>query len=289
MSDNFKYANAFVQNKPVYLKDTDKYEKEMDTSLEDPEGNKKPEDTLLEENPNSPKDSTVDDSHNWEKRYSDLKSYMDKQLNAFKTKSESVEQKNLELQQKLKDVESKPKQYPVSEAEIAQWAAEFPDFNKTLITIVSKIVDDNNKDLRQEMVKLEEASKAIAAEKGWQELLKLHPDANALVNDPQFNMWFAQQTPRIRALIESTNPKEIAKGIDLYKVEMNIKPVQKVNQDKEASKAVTTNSKPDAPKEKKRWSESQVKKMGKHQFERLEAEIDLARAEGRFDYDLSSF
>lgn len=288
MTDTFKYANAVVQNKSMYLKDAEKYEEEMATSSDDSTNpDEQAVDTQSDENP-TPKEKSVPE-HDWEKRHSDLKSYMDRQLNTLKSSLEAKEQKNLELQQQLKEAKSQPKTYPVSDEEITQWAAQFPDFHKTLVSIIGKMNDQTAVELHKEIDRLEGQSKAIAAEKGRAELLKLHPDANEIEKDPQFATWFEKQKPRVRSLIESADPYEIADGLKLYKIDMNIKPKQKNSQDKEASMAITVNSRPETPKDKRIWTESEVARMSTRTYAKNEQEIEKARQEGRFEYDLSAY
>lgn len=276
--DTFRYANAVVSNKSVYMRDADKYEEELATPITDPAN----ADTQTDGTPTL-KETPV--QHDWEKRHNDLKSYYDRQLNQAAEALKNKAQENLALEQKLLE---KPKTYPVSEAEIAEWAAQFPDFYKTLITVVERKNDQTAEQLRKEMARLEDTSKAIAAEKGRAELLKLHPDANDIEKDPRFAVWFAEQPSEVRVLIESSNPKAIAKGLNLYKEDMGIKTVQKNNTEKEASQAITLTSKAETPRDKKVWKESEIDKMHPRTFAKFEKEIDAARAEGRFEYDLSS-
>lgn len=279
---DFRYAGSIGSRKSVYLKDADKYEQELATAALDPAN----ADTLEDGNP-IPKDNS-EDNVDWKKRYSDNQSHTAKQLREKDAETQRIAQENLALKQKLQEANNKPKSYPTSDEEIDQWAKQFPDFDKLLSTRIGKMIDQNSIELRNEMARLEDTSKAIAAEKGRAELLKLHPDANEIEKDPRFAVWFNEQEPEVRILIESPNPKAIAKGIKLYKEDVGIKTVQKNNSEKEASKAITLHSQPETPREKRIWRESEVDKMHPRTFAKLEKEIDQARAEGRFDYDLSS-
>lgn len=280
MNDSYKFANAVSSVKTVYLKDAEKYEDELANLPTDPANADTPVDT----------DHTTPDKqsdHDWEKRYSDLKSYMDKQLNQMKTALETKNAQHAELQQKLKEAETRTKTYPVSEEQLVEWAETYPDFFNVLVTITEKNSDKNLQLVRDEIKRLEEAQEAIAKEKGWQELLKYHPDANEIKDDPRFASWFEVQPSGIQALIGSKNPKEVAKGIALYKEDMGIKPVQKNKTEKEASQAVTVAAKSEPPQGKKVWLESEIAKMHPNTYLRLEEEIELARREGRFKYDVS--
>lgn len=281
MSDTQTYANAVVSTKSFAMRDVDKYAEELE-SMENTQDEGSQEDTQSEGNTNTP---TSSEDGNWQKRYSDLQSYMDKEMNTLKSKYDAEKRAREEAEQLAKEAKAQPVQYPVSDEEIKAWAEQFPDFHKTLITIVKKENDAKSQEILKEFKKLEDASKAIAAEKGRNELLKLHPDAFEIEKNPQFKEWLGAAKPGVRRLIESSDPYEIAEGLSLYKA--RFKPQAKTD-NKEASRAVSTNSKPALPEGKKVWKESEVEKMHWKAYSKNEKDIDLARKEGRFIYDLSN-
>ena len=88
----------------------------------------------------------------------------------------------------------------------------------------------------------------------------------------------------------TSNSKLAARAIDLYKMDRGLSKLTKKEEKdvkKEAAKAISKTKKAndsDIPK-KKIWKTSEISKLKPHQFERLEKEIDLARLEGRIEYN----
>lgn len=287
-NENFRLSNADGISKGITMKDALKYERELEEEKAKALLNPTSEDTLEDPSNNTP-EVTPTESHDWEKRYSDLKSYVDKQLNAKTQEVNSVKQQNLDLQQKLKVAESKPKNYPFTEAEVKEWADQFPDFHKFMDTVIDMKADKRDAEKDKQIQVLEQQIQSLAAERGRAKLLDLHPDANEIENDPQFISWFDQQEPEIKSLIESPDIKKIAKGLTLYKRDLGIKDKAKASKeaDKEASKAITLHTKPDTPKDKKIWKESEVAKMHPRVYAKYADEIEQARLEGRFENDES--
>lgn len=288
-SPQYTMANAVVANKRVYMraKDMEDIEKELETSRLAAENASMPSAPASEpENPNSANESV--NSDNWQKRYADLQSDRDKKLAEAKKKENELTQKNLELENKLKETLKSSTKYPTSEEELEQWCKEFPPLVGIIQTLALKAVENSDTDLKNKLTELEEFKKAYANEKGRLELLKLHPDANEIETDPRFAQWYNEQETEIQQLIDSGNPKKIAKAISIFKKDFGI--VTKTVQDyqKEASKAVNFgNTPPDLPKTEKLWYESQVSKMTHKQYALHEKEIELARMQGRYVYDIS--
>lgn len=290
MSDTFRTANAVTSTKRVYMRDRDmaEFEKELETSRLNTENANKPQETVEQqpsvpvvntENPNSANKSQ--ESVDWQKRYSDLQSHTTKQINEAK-------KRETDLENKLKEqAKSKPK-YPTSEEELAQWCKEFPPLLPIIQTIALKATEGDKEELKKEIEELRQFQQAYVNDKGRLDLLKIHPDANDIEADPKFAQWFNEQEPEIQALINSGEPKKIGKAITLYKKEFGI--VTKTVQDlqKEASKAINVGpSSSSIPQEQKVWHESEVAKLPAKVYARFEREIETARTEGRYVYDVS--
>lgn len=265
------------------MRDAIAWEKEMEEAKNAPVV--PPTDT--QDPPANTPSSPVED---WEKRYQELQSFKDKQLAKEKADAEALKQQNLILQQQLKEANSKPKSYPVTKEELAEWQAHFPDFNVILNTLLEMKMDERAAEQAKELAELDKQIKSIAAERGRNELLLLHPDANELEKDPQFIAWYEQQEPEIRALIESPNPAKIAKGLTIYKKFMGIQDKAKAKQeaDKDASRMIPVTSKPETPQGLKVWTESEVNRMSDREFAKYAEEIDKARREGRFKNDINT-
>jgi hypothetical protein len=273
-------------------KDLADYEKELETSRLAPENTGQSPSSEAQVNPEKPNSANnsqpQQQDNNWQKRYSDLQSHTDKKVAEVNKTLAAKEQELTELRKQLQQQAQAKKSYPVSEQDLEQWVKEFPPLLGIIQTIALKAFDERSQEVRQEFKKVEELTNELASEKGRAELLKIHPDANEIETDPRFAHWFNEQESEIQQLVASKNPKKIAKAISLFKKDLNI--VTKTVEDlqREASRAVNLGPTPaDVPQEQKVWHESEVGKMSIRQYAKYEKEIELARKEGRFVYDIS--
>ncbi len=283
------YKMVPAQKKRIYMRNREvvEFEKELETSrLAAENAENQPSGKPVEsENPTSTGDQkTVD----WQKRYSDLQSHATKKENEAKKQADDLAQKLTELEKQLKETQKAKTVYPTSEAELEEWAKQFPPLYNIMTTIALKAKGSEAEELREKVKELEEFKAAYANEKGRTDLLKIHPDANEIEKDPRFAEWYSEQEPEIKSLVDSGNPNKIGKAITIFKKDYGIvtKTAQEVK--KEASKAINVGPTPrDVPKDEQVWYESQVAKMTAKQYARLEPEIEKARAEGRYVMDIS--
>lgn len=283
-------VNKVAPKKSVYMRSRDmaEFEKEIETSRLAAENADKPSAPANEpENPNSANTPTPEEV-NWQKRYADVQSDRDKKLADANKRLAEKDKENLELANKLKETQKAKTKYPTSEEELAQWIKEFPPLAPIIQTLALKAWENDKSELANEIKELQEFKKAYANERGRTELLKIHPDANEIEADPRFALWFNEQEPEIQLLVSSGEPKKIGKAISLFKKELGI--VTKTAQDlqREASRTVNLGpTPPDVPREQRTWYESEVNKMNAKQYAANELEIEKARSEGRYIYDLS--
>lgn len=280
-------------------KDLADFEKELETSRLNTENanqgvnslNKPSEVQVNPEKPNSANNSqqpSQPDNTDWKKRYADLQSHSDKKVAEVNKILAAKDQELAETKKQLQQQAQGKKSYPVSEQELEQWVKEFPPLKGIIETIALKAIDARGDEIRDEFKKVEELTNELASEKGRAELLKIHPDANEIEHDPRFAQWFNEQESEIQQLVISKLPKKIAKAITLFKKDLGI--VTKTAEDlqREASRAIDIGHTPvDVPQEQKTWYESEVAKMSITQYARLEGQIEKARKEGRFVYDIS--
>jgi len=106
----------------------------------------------------------------------------------------------------------------------------------------------------------------------------------------EFLKWLDDQPESLSDGIykNNTNARLAARVIDLYKADVGIGKSKQTRSKKDDAAAAVTRQ---APKEISTksgsgqiWKASQIAKMKPHEFEKLEAELDLARSEGRIDY-----
>jgi anion-transporting ArsA/GET3 family ATPase len=142
--------------------------------------------------------------------------------------------------------------------------------------------------LRQELGTIQEREKELEKQKAYEQLLRAHPDFVELKADEKFLEWLEEQPSSIADGIykNSTDSKWAARVIDLYKADTGLNKKKKTK-DASAADAVTKTPtrdvNTDAIGDKKIWKASQIAKMKPWEFEKMEAELDQARNEGRID------
>lgn len=234
---------------------------------------------------NTPSEST----HDWQKRYSDLKSYHDKQIKAKEAELTEKARLLTEKEQALRTLQEAPVKLPKTPAEIAAFKEKYPDLYMVMETIALEKDLNTQTKLDKALKENEERTNALAAEKAREELLKLHPDAMTLKTDPDFLNWYEEQITQIRALIESPSVIDVARGLDIYKKDKGLitkTKKQKEDDNKAASKTVTTQPRVEVGVGGgKIWKASEVKAIPMSQYHKYESDIQSALMEGRYDPD----
>ena len=143
--------------------------------------------------------------------------------------------------------------------------------------------------LRQDLESVKQREKSLKKEKAFEELLRLHPDFDDLKTNEKFLGWLDEQPEQLSDGIykNNTDAKWAGKVVSLYKAEMGIsnkKPTRSRDSDAAAS-VIRQQPKEVATKDstKKIWKGSDIARLKPWEFEKVEAEIDLARQEGRID------
>ena len=220
----------------------------------------------------------------FKKRYDDLKRHYDSTVNKHKD----------EVRTLRSQLESSTKQFvpPKSKSELEAWRKEYPDVYDMVETIAMNKATTQTAELEDKYKNLQLQQEQIAKDKAEVELLKMHPDFSDIRSQDDFHKWAADQDPTIQGwLYENTSNAQLAaRAIDLYKMDTGqSKLTKKEEKDvkKEAAKAISKTKKAtdsDVPK-KKIWTTSEIAKLKPHEFEKFEKEIDLARLEGRINYN----
>lgn len=230
--------------------------------------------------PSSPEEAS------FKKRYGDLRRHTQKQQLEMQKQID-------ELQAQLAASTTKQIKFPKSEAELDQWAREFPDVAKIVETIAMKKAKEMSSALEDRLKKLDEMQIQTLKEKAEVELMRLHPDFDRIRETTEFHDWVESQPKWVQqALYENeTDAISAARAIDLYKADMGIttKKATKRDSDKEAAKSVATSSKAgvDSTGDSETIYESQVAKMSANEYEKYQDKIVAAIQSGKFVYDLS--
>lgn len=247
---------------------------------------KKPE--VEEKDDTNPKNEngTVD----WSKRYSDLRSHSDKQVNDLKK----------QLQEKEKQLLAKDKgSLPATEEEFTAWIERYPDVARMFETLILKKSPGVPTELIEEVKTLKEDRHALARERAFDQLLKVHPDFLDIRETDEFKDWFeAKRVSRSRidnqiysAVFEQdTDGFEAARAVTEFK--NSLKSNKKTKTDDDAAfvpgnKSQTRPAETDTNKTYK-FKLSDIEKMDIREYEKFESEIDQARRDGKILDDLGA-
>jgi hypothetical protein len=145
--------------------------------------------------------------------------------------------------------------------------------------------------LDERFKQLDEREHKTSKDKAEAELMRLHPDFDAIRDDDDFHNWVEEQPKWIQdALYDNeSDAKAAARAIDLYKADKGIK-VKKTTTDKGAAESVNTRGSRSAPTGESKdgvFYESQVSKMSTFEYEKNQEAIAKALQSGKFVYDIS--
>ena len=220
--------------------------------------------------------------HDYKKRYDDLKRHYDQKIQEFKTEKQELESA---MQQSNVNVP-----LPKTPEELEKFRQEYPDVYDVMETIASEKANQQAQGLQEELKTLRDREKENLVKVAYRELKTLHPDFEEIKTDEKFLQWLEEQPNTISdgVLKNNTNARLAARVIDLYKADMGITTKkQSKKPDVSAAMSVTPprakEIKTDTNANKKVWKGSDIARLKPWEFEKLEADIDLARQEGRID------
>ena len=246
---------------------------------------------LLKEQKEGPTD-TVDDSEEpsnaeektFKKRYGDLRRHNQEKEKQFQEQLDA-------LKGQLDKATKKEMKLPKSDADINEWAKEYPDVAAIVETIAMKKAKEQSDSLTARLKEIDERDANSVKEKAEVELLRLHPDFSDIRESDDFHDWAEEQPKWVQnALYENDNDaKSAARAIDLYKGDRNISKTKAKSDDAGAAKAVSTKSKTSVSENVKgvSYRESVVEKMSAQEYEKKADDIMEAIRSGNFVYDVS--
>ena len=220
----------------------------------------------------------------FKKRYSDLRRHQQQQAEEFKKEIEA-------LKSQLNQATKKEMKLPKSDADIEQWAADYPDVAAIVETIAMKKAREQSSALEERVKFIDEMQLNATKEKAEAALMQMHPDFDEIRDSDDFHNWAEEQPKWVQdALYDNDNDaRSAARAIDLYKADMGIAK-SKPTKDKDAAKSVSTRnsrSRPQDDESSTYLKESQVQKMSPQQYEKMSDEIMEAIRSGKFIYDVS--
>ena len=258
-------------------------EKEMEELLKAQRGNEEEQ----EEDSDSVDDGREPEGaeeKTFKKRYGDLRRHAQK-------KEQDLQKQIDELRTQLEASTKKEIKYPKSEEELGQWMTQYPDVDKIVETIAMKKAHEQASEFESKFKQIDEMKAEAMREKAEAELMRLHPDFDAIRDSDEFHDWVEEQPKWVQdALYDNDNDAvSAARAIDLYKSDKGIK-AKKPSSNKEAAKSIGTRgerSSPDADDAKSHIRESQVARMSSQEYEKRADEIAEAIRTGKFIYDVS--
>tara|TARA_R100001460_G_scaffold78987_1_gene119971 strand:- start:312 stop:1187 length:876 start_codon:yes stop_codon:yes gene_type:complete len=222
--------------------------------------------------------------HDYKKRYDDLKRHYDEKVQEFKDKEKQLEATLTEA------TRSQGISLPKTEEELVKFKEEFPDVYDVVETIATMKAGERAQILEQELETIREKEQNTRVQAAYQELMNSHPDFNEIRQDEKFLGWLEEQPPSISdgILKNNTDARWASRVIDLYKADVNITPKRTKKKKEDAAVSVgaaKARDLTDLRTEGRVFKASDIAKMKPWEFEKLEGEIDSARAEGRIDYN----
>lgn len=277
INDNNLYRGKYREE--VYKDDDDE---QVQVETQDPSEEATPEEIKTQGFAEPQEGSDTD----YKKRYDDLKKHYDSKVTEWKKEREELEAtQQIGIEQGVA-IDALPK----TPEDLEKFKQDYPDVYAVVETISSLKAESKLQELKAEVETLKGREKELEVQSAYKELLSQHPDFPQLKQEPKFVKWLEDQPSSIADGIykNSTDAKWGIRVLDLYKADMGISKSRKTRKDADPAATVKTSSAKDvvgeSQSDKKVWKASEIGRMKPWQFEKLEAELDAARSEGRIDY-----
>ena len=238
--------------------------------------------------------ASKEQTHDFKKRYGDLKRHYDTKLNEWKQEKEMFQAK-LAVEAKKHDIKKLPK----TEEELESFKEKYPDVYDVVETISSLQASERVKDIEGRLQELRQKEQEAVVQTAEKQLLSMHPDFSNLKEDESFLNWLEDQPTNISDGIfkNNTDVKWAARVVDLFKADIgaprNTKRTnQKANKRPQSSspknqaaqsvtKTTANRSLDSFQDDTKIWSIAEISRLKPKEYELLEKEIDKAHREGR--------
>ena len=217
----------------------------------------------------------------YKKRYSDLRTHMNKQ-------AEELKQMKAQLEQVQKEGKVRA---PTSDESIDAWAKKYPEIAGIVETIAEKKAQEKFKYADERLKEIDEINAQAQRTKAHNEIRAMHSDFDDLRSSDEFHDWAGEQPKWVQdALYENQDdPQSVIRVIDLFKVDKGMDTKGKRQSTKDAASAVRTKrtSKPDNDNPAGHLKESTVQRMSAEEYESRSDEIMESIRSGKFIYDVS--
>ena len=240
------------------------YRQELETPVE------QPQETETDDTNLGPEEKT------WKKRYGDARTYINK-----------LTEENKKLNTQLIAANKKEIKIPSTKEELDSFVQRYPDVARHIRSLAMQEILTQKEDLEQETKLVQDNLSRLTREAAEKKILAAHPDFHQINDSDEFHEWASTQPKSIQNLVyESEDPDDCIAGIDLYKA--TLKPKAPTKPRSSGADTLVRTKSPVNPTDdggKKIWKTSEIGKLTPRQYEKLEAEIELAREEGRIEFD----
>ena len=266
----------------VYTEDEDQEQVEASEETTDPA-----QEAVTQEGDSFVPQQKAEPEHDYKKRYDDLKKHYDSKVSEFKQEIANLKEA---MTNKTVDMPSGVKA-PRTPEELEAFKERYPDVFEVVQTVATLQTESQVAELRNEIGTIKEREKQLEKQSAYEELLRLHPDFDTLKTTDEFLGWLEEQPATISDGIynNNTDAKWAGRVVDLYKADKGLNKPKKSKRQESAADAVTRTQarevQTDPNGDKRIFKASQIAKMKPGEFEKMESEIDSARAEGRIDYN----
>ena len=178
------------------------------------------------------KEELSGEERTYKKRYSDLRSHLNKQAEELKQLKAQ-----LETAQKTGKVRA-----PTSDESIDAWAAKYPEIAGIVETIAEKKAQEKFNSADERLREIDKLNSEAQRTKAENEIRAMHSDFDDLRGSDDFHDWAGEQPKWVQdALYENQDdPKSVIRVIDLYKVDKGMDTKGKRQNTKDAASAVKT-------------------------------------------------
>ena len=261
-----------------------KYRSELEDNAQDEQATLEESETegeVIDDETISVSTEVKTEEHDYKKRYDDLKKHYDSKLYEWKEERE-------QLMQGPQPIEESPEE----DADIANFKENYPDVYNVVEAMTTKNSAKEVQELKEEIERLSAKEEQLQAKNAYQALLALHPDFSDIKKSDQFKEWLEKQPPSIADGITKNNSdvQYASRVLDLYKADTASTKKTRGRPSKkqlEAAAEAVTRTTPvnvstnNSDANKKVWTTSEIRRLKPHEFDKLEAELDQANAEGR--------
>jgi len=222
----------------------------------------------------------------YKKRYDDLKRHYDVKIEEWKREREEL----ASAQQAGKESGLKASELPKTPEDLEAFRAKYPDVYAIVETVSSLQAEDRLKSLKSEIETLKGREVELKIQGAYKELLAAHPEFAELKTDERFLNWLDNQPTSISDGIykNNTDSRWAIRVVDLYKADVGAPKQRRKSRDADPAAAVTKTVAKDvvneAKPDKRTWKASEIGRLKPWEFEKVESELDAARAEGRIDF-----